>query len=80
MAVAPLEIDPAVLIDARDEVAVIRDLVVCLCLACSSPILPRDERTALCQLGMMVQERLDGLARSLEQMAPPVTFSGSGRT
>ena len=60
-----VEVDATALIDVRDEVTVIRDLVVCLCLACSSPILPRDERAALGQLGMLVREKVEALAASL---------------
>ena len=72
-----LEIDATLFIDARDEVAVIRDFVICLCLACSSPILPRDERTALSQLALLVRGRLDTLARSLEQLDTPAPVISS---
>ena len=66
-----VEIDAKALIDIRDEVAVIRDLVVSLCLACSSSILPRDERAGLSQLVMLVRDRLKTLAASLDQLATP---------
>ena len=79
MAAARLEIDASLLIDACDEVAVIRDLVLCICLACSSPILPRDERTALGQLALVVRGRLDALAKSLEASAAAVTSSDDDR-
>lgn len=79
MVAALIEIDATLLIEARDELAVIRDFVVCLCLACSSPILPRDERTALVQLALSARESLDALAQTLGRLAPSVTSSGGGQ-
>ena len=68
------------LLDLRDELAVTRQLVVALWLACQAPHLPEAERRALSALANLVRERFEGCLASIDGMNAPAPKPGSPKT
>lgn len=54
------------LLDVRDAVAVARHLAAALVMACSSPALAGEDRSALATLASLVRERLEDALGALD--------------
>ena len=62
------------LLDLRDGVAVAKNLAAALVMACSSPGLSKEDRSALATLASLVRERLEDALGALDAL----TVGGRG--
>lgn len=64
------------LLDARDELAEARQLVVALWLAAQAPTLPSNERAALCAVANVARDKLDLVVARLDEVLTGKIRSG----